>query len=138
MQHSRPTLAFKPLIPLLPILSVLPPLPQHRLLLLAVLLRILLPFFPDSLTVLQWNTGGLRVRSTELLHFLLSHPVDLICIQESNLNSSSSSFQIPGFSTLRSDRTLSRSSILSRNATHASGGIIIFIRQGLSFSELST
>ena len=41
---------------------------------------------PDSLRVLKWNAGGLRARSTELLHFLLSHPVDLICIQESNLN----------------------------------------------------
>ena len=42
---------------------------------------------PDSLRVLQWNAGGLRARSTKLLHFLSSHPVDLICIQESNLNS---------------------------------------------------
>ena len=58
---------------------------------------------PDSLRVLQWNAGGLRARSTELLHFLSSHPVDLICIQKSNLNSSSS-FRIPGFSALRSDR----------------------------------
>ena len=47
---------------------------------------------PDSLRVLQWNAGGLRARSTELLHFLSSHSVDLICIQESNLNSSSSSW----------------------------------------------
>ena len=92
---------------------------------------------PDSLRVLQWNAGGLRARSTELLHFLSSHPVDLICIQESNLNSSSS-FRIPGFSALRSDRTHSRSGILSPDATHASGGITIFVRQGLSFSELST
>ena len=52
---------------------------------------------PDSLRVLQWNAGGLRARSTELLHFLSSHSVDLICIQESNLISSSS-FWIPGFS----------------------------------------
>ena len=58
----------------------------------------------------QWNAGGLRARSTGLLHFLSSHPVDLICIQESNLNSSSS-FRIPGFSSLRSDRTHSRSGI---------------------------
>ena len=92
---------------------------------------------PDSLRVLQWNAGGLRARSTELLHFLSSHPVDLICIQESNLNSSSS-FRIPGFSVLRSDRTHSRSGILSSDASHASGGIVIFVRQGLSFSELST
>ena len=92
---------------------------------------------PDSLRVLQWNTGGLRARSTELLHFLSSHPVDLICIQESNLNSSSS-FRIPEFSALRSDRTHSRSGILSPDTTHASGGVMIFVRQGLSFSELST
>ena len=63
--------------------------------------------------------------------------MDLICIQESNLNSSSS-FRIPGFSSMRSDCTHSRSGILSPDATHASGGVVIFVRQGLSFSELST
>ena len=36
----------------------------------------------DSLRAFQWNAGGLRARSTKLLHFILSHPVDLICIQE--------------------------------------------------------
>ena len=100
--------------------------------LFSVLLRLLLPLPPDSLRVLQWNAGGLRARSTELLHFLLSHPVDLICIQESNLNSSFS-FQISGFSALRSDCTHSRSGILSPDATHAT----LFVRQSLSFTELS-
>ena len=71
--------------------------PDLRTLLLAVLLRLLSPLPPGSLRVLQWNAGGLRARSTELIHFLSSHPVDLICIQESNPNSSSS-FQIPEFS----------------------------------------
>ena len=92
---------------------------------------------PDSLRVLQWNAGGLRARNTELLHFLSSHPVDLICIQESNLNPSSS-FRIPGFSALCSDRTHSRSGILSSDTKHCSGGDVIFVRQVLSFSELST
>ena len=114
-----------------------PSVPHHHPLHLSVLLRFLASLPPDSLRVLQWNAGGLYARCTELLHFLLSHPIDLICIQESNLNSSSS-FRIPGFSALRSDRTNSRSVILSRNATHASGGVIIFVRQGLTFSELST
>ena len=91
---------------------------------------------PDSLRVLQWNAGGLRARSTELLHFLSSYPVDLICIQESNLNFSFS-FRIPGFSALGSDRTDCRSGILSFDTTHASGGVVTFVRQGLSFSELS-
>ena len=105
---------------------------HHRFLLLAVLLRPLPPLPLDSLMVLQWNAGGLRARSTELLHFLSSHPVDLICIQESNFNSSSS-FRIPGFSALRSDCTHSRSGILSPDATHASGGVVIFVREGLFF-----
>ena len=122
--------------PHLPILYLLPLLLHPRPLLMAIFLR-LLPPPPDSLRVLQWNAGGLRARSTELLHFLSSHPVDLICIQESNLNSSSF-FRISGFSALRSDRTHSRSGILSPDTTHASGGVVIFVRQGLSFSELST
>ena len=106
------------------------------LLAVSLYLLLLLPI-PNSLRVLQWNAGGLRARSTKLLHFISSHPIDLICIQESNLNLSSS-FRIPGFSALRSDGTHSRSGIFSTNITDASGGVIIFVRQGLSFSELST
>ena len=79
----------------------------------------------------------LRIRSTKLLNFILSHPVDLICIQESNLNLSFS-LRIPGFSALRSDCTHSRSDILSPDTTHASDDVITFVRQGLSFSELSS
>ena len=101
-------------------------------------LFLLLPLpVPDSLRILQWIAGGLRARSTEQLHIISSHPVDLICIQESTLNLSFS-FQIPGFSALQSDRSHSRSGIFSTDVTDASSGVIIFVRQGLSFSELST
>ena len=138
MQHSHPTFAFKPLILFPPTLYLSPLRPNHCLMLLAVSLYLLLPLaLPKSLRVLQWNAVGLRARSTELLHFISSHPVDLICIQESNLNSSSS-FRIPGFSALRSDSTHSRSGIFTTDVTNASGGVIIFVRQSLSFSELST
>ena len=112
MHHFRPILAFKPLIPLPPTLYFLLLHSHFRLMLLAVLLHLLLPLPPDPLRVLQWNACGFRARSTELLHFLSSHLVDLICIQESNLNSSSY-FRISGFSALRSNRTHSRSGILS-------------------------
>ena len=72
MLHSYPTLVSKPLIPCRPILCLLPLPPHHRPLLLA-LLRLLLPLSPpDSLRVLQWNVGGHRAKSTELLHFLLT------------------------------------------------------------------
>ena len=70
-------------------------------------------------------------------HFISSHPIDFSCIQESNPNLSSS-FRIPGFFDLQSDGTHSRSGIFSTDVTDASGGIIIFVRLGLSFSELST
>ena len=86
MQHSHPTLACKRLILFPPTLYLLLLHPHHRLMLLAVSLHLLLFLLPDSLRALQWNAGGLRARSTELLHFISSHPVDLICIQEFNLN----------------------------------------------------
>ena len=82
MQHSRPTLAFKPLILFPRTWYLLPLHPHYRLMLLAVSLYLLLSL---PLRVLQWS-WGLRARSAELLHFLSFHPVDLICIQESNLN----------------------------------------------------
>ena len=135
MQHLHPTLVFKPLILFPPTLYLLPLHSHHRLMLLAVSLYLpLLVTLPDSLRVLQWNAGGLRARSTKLLYYISSHPVDLFCIQESNLNLSSS-FRIPGFSALRSDCSHSRSGIfllMSQTLAAASG------RQGLSFSELST
>ena len=50
----------------------------------------------DLFSVPQWNAGSLQARSTELLSLILFHPVDLICIEESNLHPASS-FWIPGF-----------------------------------------
>ena len=137
MLHSRPTLVSESLIPHLSIYISSPSVLSPPFLAPACSSAAPAFSFPDSLRVLQWNAGGLRGRSTELLHFLSAHLGDLICIQESNLNSSSS-FRIPGFSALRSDCTHSWSVILSPDDTHASGGVVIFVRQGLSFSELST
>ena len=72
-----------------------------------------------------------------VLHLFLFHIVDHISFQESNLNSSSS-FLALGYSALQSDCTHSRPGILFPDDPHASGGVIIFVRQGLSYSELST
>ena len=137
MQHLRFTPAFKPLILFPPTSYLLPLHPHYRLMLLAVSLYLVLPLLlHECLRFVQWS-WGLRARNTELLHFLSSYPIDHICIQESNLNLSSS-FQISGFSALRSDRIHSRSRIFSAGVTQVSGGVIIFVKQGLSFSELST
>ena len=138
MQHLYPTLIFKPLILFPPNLYLLPLHPHHRLMLRAVSFYLLLSLpLPNSLRVFQWNAAGLQARSTKLLHFISFHPVDLIHIQESNLNLSSS-FRIPGFSALRSHGTHSRSGIFSTDVAYASGSVIIFVKHGLSFSELST
>ena len=138
MQHLHPTLTFKLLILFLPTLYLLLLHPHHRLMLLAVFLYLLLSLsLPNSLRVLQWNARGLRARRTKLIHFISCHPVDLIYIQESKLNLSSS-FLIPGFSALRSHGTPSGSGIFSTDVADASGGVIIFVKKGLFFSELST
>ena len=138
MQHLHPTLIFKPLVLFPPTLYLLPLHPHHRLMLLAVSLYFLLSLpLPNTLRVFQWNAGGLQARSTKLLHYISFHPVDFIYIQESNLNLSSSS-QIPGFFALRSHGTHSRSGIFSTDVVDASGGVVIFVKHGLSFSELST
>ena len=72
MLHSHHTPVFKPLIPISPfcIFSLCP---------LTTVSCSWLSFYTscfisptDSLRV-QWNAGGLQARSTELLHFLLSH-----------------------------------------------------------------
>ena len=86
MQHSHPTLIFKPLILFPPTLYLLPLHSHHCLMLLAVSLYLLLSLpLPKSLRVFQSNAGGLQASSTKLLHFISSHPIDLIYIQESNL-----------------------------------------------------
>ena len=137
MLHFRPTPVFKPLIPPLPILNLLPLSPHHRPLLLAVLLH---PLLPIPLTLSRFFNGMLKVFEPEALNcftFFHSIPLTLPIAKKPNLNSSSF-FRIPGFSTLRFDRTHSQSGILPQDAMHASGDVIIFFRQGLSFSELST
>ena len=138
MLHSCPNLVSKPLIPRWPFMYLLPVPPHHRPLPLAVLRHLLASSPPLPLS--GFFNGMLEVFEPGALNyftFFLSHFIDLICIQESNLNSSSS-FRIPGFSVLRSDRIHSQSGISSCDATHASGGIVIFVWQGLSCFELST
>ena len=78
-------------------------------------------------------------RSRSASFFALSRFIlwTLSCIQESNLNSSSS-FRIFGYSALRSDRIHFRSGIISSDNPLACGCVITFVRQGLFFPELSS
>ena len=136
MQHFYPTLAFKPLIVFRPLcICSLCTLTTASCFWLYLFTSC---FFFPSLTLSGFFNEMLGVSEPGALNcytFISSHPVDLICIQESNLNFSSS-FRIPGFSALRSDCSHSRSDIFSTDVTDVSGGVIIFVRQDLSFSEL--
>ena len=74
MLHSRPTLVSKPLIPLWPILYLLPLPPHHRSLLLAVLLHLLPPLLP--LTLSGFFNGMLEVfEAGALNYFTFFHPI---------------------------------------------------------------
>ena len=126
MLHSRPTLVFKLLIRRRPIVYVLPLPPHHRPLFLAVLLR-LLP------SLLGFSSGMLEVLDPEALNYFTFFRRILLTLSASR---NPILTHLPD--SLRSDRTHSRSGILSPDATHTSGGVIIFVKQGLSFSELST
>ena len=133
-----PIFVFKPLIPHLPILYLLP-LPLHlRLLLLAVLLRSILPlplltpsgFFNGMLEVFE--PGALNCytffRNIPLIYSVSRNPI-FTHIPFSGFLHSLLCVPIAPTPVWHS---------LSPDATHASGSVIIFIRQGLSFSELST
>ena len=78
-----PTLVFKPPTLLTPLSYLLTLYPHHGFMFLVVFYTSCFLFPSESLRVLQWNAGGLRARSTKLLHFISSHLIDLICIQES-------------------------------------------------------
>ena len=137
MLHFRPTFVFKPLIPLCPFyIFSLCPLTSAP----CSWLSFYTPRFLFLLTLSGFFNGMLKVFEPEALNcftFFHSIPLTLPIAKKPNLNSSSS-FRIPGFSALCFDRTHSWSGILPQDAMHASGDVIIFFRQGLSFSELST
>ena len=94
------------------------------------------PACTPPLTLSFFFNGILKVFEPGALnYFTFFHPI----------RSTLSAFRNPiitplplsGFSALRSDRTHSLSGILSSDTMHAIGGIVIFVRQGLSFYELS-
>ena len=131
MLHFCPTLVSKLLIPHLPILYeyLLPP-PS-----LAPGYTSAPPLLP--LTLSGFFNGMLEVFEPGALnYFTFFHPI--LSTLSAFRNPIFTHLPLSGFSALRSDRTHSRSGILFSDASHASGGVVIFVGQGLSFSELST
>ena len=82
------------------------------------------------------NAGGLSSSSrAELIAFLSGNHYDLILLQETHL-SSTKTFQIPDYYTLRTDRTFGRQGPVS-SGTHNTGGVLTLIHSDLAFSPVS-
>ena len=80
------------------------------------------PRLSHNLRIVQWNAGDLSSSSrAELIAFLSGNHYDLILLQETHL-SSTKKFQIPGYYTLRTDRTFGRQGPVS-SGTHNTGGV---------------
>ena len=85
----------------------------------------------------QWNAGGLSSsRRAELIAFLSGNHYDLIFLQETHL-SSTKKFQIPGYYTLRTDRTFGRQGPVSSGIHNTGGGVLTLIHSDLAFSPVS-
>ena len=115
----------------------LPLHPPHPLIFLAVF-PYLLPSFPPR-TCSGFLNGMQEVFEPGALNcYILSRLILWTLSVARNPTLTHFSFRIPGFSTQRSDCSHYRSGILSPDDPNASGGVIIFIRKSLFFSELFT
>ena len=131
---SRPTLVSKLLIPHLPILYVLP-LPSTTV--PCSWLSFCASCFHSPLTLSGFFNGKLEVFEPRALNYsTFFRPI--LSTSSAFRNPILTPLPLSGFSALRSDCTHFRSGIFSSDTTHTSDGIVIFVRQGLSFSELST
>ena len=95
------------------------------------------PRLSHNLRIVQWNAGGLSSSSrAELIAFLSGNHYDLILLQETHL-SSTRKFQIPGYYTLRTDRTFGRQGPVSSGTHNTGGGVPTLIQSDLAFSPVS-
>ena len=95
------------------------------------------PRLSHNLRILQWNAGGLSSsRRAELIAFLSGNQYDLIFLQETDL-SLTKKFQIPGYYTLRTDRTFGRQGPVSSGTHNTGGGVLTLIHSDLAFSPVS-
>ena len=91
----------------------------------------------QNLKILQWNASGLSPsHRAELIAFLSGNHYDLIFLQETHL-SSTKKFQIPGYYTLRTDRTFGRQGPVSSGTHNTGGGVFTLIHSDLAFSPVS-
>ena len=95
------------------------------------------PHPPQNFRIFQWNVGGLSPsRRAELIAFLSNKQYDLILLQETHF-SATKKFQIPGYSTLRTNRTFGRQGPVSSGDHNTGGGVLTLIHSDPAFSPVS-
>ena len=95
------------------------------------------PRLSHNFRILQWNAGGLSSsRCAELIAFLSGNHYDLIFLLETHL-SATKKFQIPGYYTLRTDRTFGRQGPVSSGTHNTGGGVLTLIHSDLAFYPVS-
>ena len=78
----------------------------------------------QALKIVQWNAEGVRLKKTELQHFLKLKAIDVCCIQETHL-SSSHRFFIRGYEVFRQDRE-----------NRPKGGLLTLVRNNIPAAEI--
>ena len=77
-----------------------------------------------NLIIIQININGIRNKIQELQQLINETKADIITIQETKLNSSSKSPNIPGFTEIRKDRTHNKG-----------GGLITYVKNNITFTN---
>ena len=78
----------------------------------------------QAFKIVQWNAEGVRLKKTELQHFLKLKAIDVCCIQEAHL-SSSHRFFIRGYEVFRQDRE-----------KRPKGGLLTLVRNSIPAAEI--
>ena len=78
----------------------------------------------QALKIVQWNAEGVRLKKTELQHFLKLKAIDVCCIQDTHL-SSSHRFFIRGYEVFRQDRE-----------NRPKGGLLTLVRNNIPAAEI--
>ena len=81
----------------------------------------------NFLKVLQFNANGIRNKTDEIQLFIKNTQADVIIIQEAKPNHSHKTTNVPQFTSIRTYRTHKQG-----------GGLLTYIKNNISFSQLNT
>ena len=85
----------------------------------------------QGLRIMQWNADGIGTALPSLTQLMLERAVDLCLVQETKLGPKDTTPRVPGYVSVRRDRPNPRTD------RSFGGGLLIFIKQDIPYSEAS-